>query len=182
MILRILDWLYCWTATFCLCMVRGIAPTRPSCHWMCGQTIVSILVRLVFWLEKCWVKDVCFFGTKPWVFQKNMTGNHEFPAWWSSYVLFVLLGSRLLFQGYPNTWILFTNISIYVHCFFRQVLTICNLSCFNSHFFFYFSSISTVSPPWKHVGWGPKFLRWISVLTSKITQQRETFRTWIFSY
>ena len=135
MILRILDWLYCWTATFCLCMVRGIAPTRPSCHWMCGQTIVSILVRLVFCWEKCWVKDVCFFGTKPWVFQKNMTGNHEFPAWWSSYVLFVLLGSRLLFQGYPNTWILFTNISIYVHCFFRQVLTICNLSCFNSHFF-----------------------------------------------
>jgi hypothetical protein len=96
-----------------------------------------------FLLGKMLGEDGCFFWTKPWVFEKNMTGNHDFPAWWSSYVLFVLLGSRLLFQGYPNTWILFTNISIYVHCFFRQVLTICNLSCFNSHF----SSFSAAFQP-----------------------------------
>jgi hypothetical protein len=86
MILRILDWLYCWTATFCLCMVRGIAPTRPSCHWMCGQTIVSILVRLVFCWEKCWVKMDVFFGPN-----HGFSKKHDWESRFSSMMVFLCL-------------------------------------------------------------------------------------------
>ena len=87
-----------------------------------------------FLLGKMLGKDECFFWTKPWVFQKK----HDWESRFSSMMVFLCLiclaGKPAIVSGISKHLNSFYEYFHRCTLFFRQVLTICNLSCFNSHF------------------------------------------------